>query len=55
MTSTEKLLLALIVILAVPWLVVWRLGRTERWAPLVVVQILAGIALGPGLFGRGIP
>jgi len=54
MTSTEKLLLALIVILAVPWLV-WRLGRTERWAPLVVVQILAGIALGPGLLGEAFP
>lgn len=54
MTSSEKLLLALIVILAVPWLV-WRLGRTERWAPLVVVQILAGIALGPGLLGAVFP
>ncbi len=53
-TSSEKLLLALIVILAVPWLV-WRLGRTERWAPLVVAQILAGIALGPGLLGAVFP
>ncbi|MDT8408858.1 MAG: cation:proton antiporter [Wenzhouxiangellaceae bacterium] len=54
MTMVEKMLIALVVILAVPWLV-WRLGRTERWAPLVVVQILAGIVLGPGLLGAAFP
>ena len=54
MTMTEKMLMALVVILAVPWLV-WRLGRTERWAPLVVVQILTGIVLGPGLLGAAFP
>jgi Kef-type K+ transport system membrane component KefB len=54
MTITEKMLLALIIVLAVPWLV-WRLGRTDRWAPLVVVQILTGIALGPGLLGAVFP
>lgn len=48
------MLLALIVVLAVPWLI-WRLGRTDRWAPLVVVQILTGIALGPGLLGAAFP
>jgi Kef-type K+ transport system membrane component KefB len=57
-TTTEKMLLALIVVLAVPWLI-WRLGRTDRWAPLVVVQILTGIALGPrpawGGLSRGLP
>ncbi|HKL50507.1 MAG TPA: cation:proton antiporter [Wenzhouxiangellaceae bacterium] len=54
MTMVEKMLIALIVILAVPWLI-WRLGRTERWAPLVVVQILTGIVLGPGLLGAAFP
>ncbi len=54
MTTTEQMLIALMVILAVPWLI-WRLGRTDRWAPLVVVQILAGIALGPGLLGAVFP
>ena len=54
MTMTEKMLIALVVILAVPWLI-WRLGRTERWAPLVVVQILAGVMLGPGLLGAVYP
>ncbi len=54
MSVTEKMLLALVIILAVPWLI-WRLGRTDRWAPLVVVQILTGIALGPGLLGAVFP
>lgn len=54
MDLSERLLIALIIILAVPWLI-WRLGRTERYAPLVVVQILTGIALGPGLFGAAWP
>ncbi len=48
------MLLAMIIILALPYLI-WRLGRTERWAPLVVVQILTGIALGPGLLGAAFP
>jgi Kef-type K+ transport system membrane component KefB len=34
---------------------VWRLGRTEYYAPLVVVQILTGIALGPGVLGVAWP
>ena len=38
-------LLAMILVLTVPYLL-WRLGRTEYWAPLVVVQIVAGIVLG---------
>ena len=35
----------------VPWLI-WRLGRTDHWAPLVVVQIITGILLGPGVLGQ---
>ena len=30
-------------------------GRTDYWAPLVVVQILTGIVLGPGLLGAAFP
>lgn len=51
---TELFLLALIIIFAVPYLV-WRLGRTDHWAPLVVVQIVAGILLGPGVLGVFFP
>lgn len=51
---TELFLLALIVIFSVPYLV-WRLGRTDYFAPLVVVQISAGILLGPGVLGAIFP
>ena len=51
---TELFLLALIIIFAAPYLV-WRLGRTDYWAPLVVVQIVAGILLGPGVLGSLFP
>ena len=42
------------IIFSVPWLI-WRVGRTDYYAPLVVVQILAGIVLGPGLLGHAYP
>ncbi len=51
---TDKMLIAMIIILAIPYLI-WRLGRTEYWAPLVVVQILLGLALGPGMLGAVFP
>ncbi len=47
-------LLVLLVIFALPWLL-WRLGRTDSYAPLVVVQIVAGILLGPGVAGAVFP
>ena len=53
-TTTELFLLAMILIFSVPYLV-WRLGRTDYWAPLVVVQIVGGILLGPGVLGRVFP
>ena len=53
-TTTELFLVAMAVIFAVPWLV-WRLARTDYWAPLVVVQIVAGILLGPGVLGKAFP
>lgn len=54
MITTELFLIAMAVIFSLPWLV-WRLGRTDYWAPLVVVQIVAGILLGPGVLGRVAP
>lgn len=53
-TVTELFLLVLIAIFAVPYLV-WRIGRTDHWAPLVVVQIISGILLGPGILGVAFP
>jgi Kef-type K+ transport system membrane component KefB len=54
MNTTEIFLIAMAIIFTVPYLV-WRLGRTEYFAPLVVVQILTGIALGPGVLGAAFP
>lgn len=54
MNVTEIFLIAMILIFALPYLV-WRLGRTEYYAPLVVVQIVTGILLGPGILGALYP
>ena len=51
---SELFLLALIIIFGAPYLL-WRLGRTDYWAPLVVVQIVSGILLGPGVLGAIFP
>ncbi len=52
--TTEIFLIAMGIIFTVPYLI-WRLLRTDDYAPLVVVQILAGILLGPGILGRFFP
>ena len=54
MSTTEIFLVAMVLIFALPFLV-WRLGRTEYFAPLVVVQIIGGILLGPGVLGAVFP
>jgi Kef-type K+ transport system membrane component KefB len=53
-TVTELFLLALIIIFALPY-AIWRLCRTDYAAPLVVVQIVTGIVLGPGVLGAMFP
>ena len=50
MTITEVYLIAMLIIFTVPYLL-WRCLKTEYYAPLVVVQILCGILLGPGALG----
>jgi len=52
--TTELFLVAMVLVFSIPWLV-WRLLRTETFAPLVVVQIIAGIVLGPGVLGQAAP
>ncbi len=54
MNTTEIFLIAMLIIFSLPYLV-WRLGRTEYFAPLVVVQIITGILLGPGVLGAVFP
>ncbi len=53
-TTSEIFLIAMAVIFTAPYLI-WRLLRTDYYAPLVVVQILAGILLGPGILGKLFP
>jgi Kef-type K+ transport system membrane component KefB len=54
MSTTEIFLIAMLLIFVAPYLV-WRLGRTEYFAPLVIVQIIMGIVLGPGVVGAAFP
>lgn len=54
MTTTEIFLIAMLLIFSVPYLI-WRVFKTDYYAPLVVVQIIAGILLGPGIMGAIYP
>jgi Kef-type K+ transport system membrane component KefB len=54
MNTTECFLIAMAIIFSLPWLI-WRLGRTDYYAPLVVVQIITGVLLGPGILGKAYP
>lgn len=54
MGTTEIFLIAMLVIFTLPYLI-WRLGNTDYYAPLVVVQIITGVLLGPGILGRAYP
>lgn len=54
MTNTEIFLIAMIIIFAIPFFI-WRVFKTDYFAPLVVVQIIGGILLGPGVLGEIFP
>jgi Kef-type K+ transport system membrane component KefB len=54
LSTSETFLVSMGIIFLVPYLI-WRIGRTEYYAPLVVVQIITGILLGPGLLGAIYP
>lgn len=54
MNTTEVFLIAMLIIFTLPYLI-WRLARTDYFAPLVVVQIITGILLGPGVLGAAFP
>jgi len=54
MNTSEIFLIAMLIIFTVPYLV-WRGFKTEYYAPLVVVQIIGGILLGPGVLGAAFP
>lgn len=54
MNTTELFLVAMLIIFSVPYMI-WRGLRTDFFAPLVVVQIVGGILLGPGVLGAVFP
>jgi Kef-type K+ transport system membrane component KefB len=54
MSTTELFLIAMLVVLTLPYLV-WRVGGTDHFVPLVVVQIVAGVLLGPSVLGKAFP
>jgi Kef-type K+ transport system membrane component KefB len=54
MNTSEAFLIAIFVIFTLPYLL-WRICRTDYFAPLVVVQIICGIVLGPGILGAAYP
>ena len=54
MSTTEIFLIAMFVIFTLPYLI-WRVAKTDYYAPLVVVQIITGILLGPGVLGAIYP
>jgi Kef-type K+ transport system membrane component KefB len=54
LSTTETFLIGMAIIFTAPYLI-WRLAKTEYFAPLVVVQIVTGILLGPGILGRVLP
>lgn len=54
LSTTEIFLIAIGIIFTVPYLI-WRVGKTDYYAPLVVVQIITGILLGPGILGKIFP
>jgi len=54
MSSKVGLLVLAALLVLLPW-ALWRVEALRRAAPLAVIQIMAGIALGPSLFGRVAP
>lgn len=54
MILSELFLIAMIVIFTIPY-AIWRLFNIDYFAPLVVVQIVTGILLGPGALGAAFP
>jgi Kef-type K+ transport system membrane component KefB len=53
-TTTELFLIAMLMVFTLPYLF-WRLFKTDYFAPLVVVQIVGGVLLGPGVLGAAYP
>lgn len=51
---TEVFLVGMAVIFLFPYLI-WKIFKTDNYAPLAIIQIVSGIILGPALFGKAFP
>jgi K+:H+ antiporter len=54
MGTNELFLLAMLIVFAAPFLI-WKYLKAEQFAPILIVQMLIGIVLGPGVFGAYFP
>jgi Kef-type K+ transport system membrane component KefB len=54
LTITGAFFAVMALIVTAPYLI-WRVARTDDYVPLVIVQIAAGILLGPAVAGRLVP
>jgi Kef-type K+ transport system membrane component KefB len=54
MSTSQTFLIAMGIIFLLPYLI-WRVGKTDYYAPLVVIQIITGILLGPRILGSLYP
>jgi Kef-type K+ transport system membrane component KefB len=54
LTTTGAFFAVMSLIVTAPYLL-WRVARTDDYVPLVIVQIAAGILLGPAVAGRLLP
>ena len=51
LSQLDTFLIAMLIIFSFPFLI-WRFLRTDYFAPMVIIQIIAGIIIGPSLLGR---
>lgn len=54
MSPVQSFLVALLIIFTIPWMV-WRIFKLDSCAPLAIIQIVGGVALGPGVLGHFMP
>ena len=54
MKPEELFLIQSVLLIGLPYLL-WRIGAVKKFVPIVVMQILLGIILGPSVFGRILP
>lgn len=54
MSTSELFLIGMVLIYVAPWLI-WRVFNLDSFAPLAIIQIIAGVIMGPGILGVVLP